>query len=135
MKKLKEKLLDSQKLLNITQNDSLKRLMEAKKITKKLTLLRRAVFRYVNLRKDDNMFYFYAGITHPVFKWLLEFCPKPKVSRSLSVEDHLLLLLVKLRMGLTNRDLGYRFQISQSMVSRCLRTWLPKLSKFMVENL
>lgn len=40
-------------------------------VEKRLILSRSAVFHYVNLRKDDEMFYFYAGITQPVFKWLL----------------------------------------------------------------
>lgn len=47
---------------------------------------------------------------------------------SLKIEDHLLLILMKLRLGLSNRDLAYRFNIFESTVSKMLRSWLPVMA-------
>ncbi|XP_056465381.1 uncharacterized protein LOC130404589 isoform X1 [Gadus chalcogrammus] len=46
----------------------------------------------------------------------------------LSWENHLLLVLMKVRLGLTNRDLAYRFGLPFSTVSKILRDWIPMLS-------
>ncbi|XP_045165921.1 uncharacterized protein LOC123529598 [Mercenaria mercenaria] len=42
----------------------------------------------------------------------------------LSLEDEFLLTVMKLRLGLFNKDLANRFQISLSMVSRIFNTWI-----------
>ena len=86
------------------------------------------------MKSDPKMLKFYTGISHTTFKWLRKYGPHDVVSSTLNSTDHLLLVLVKLRIGLTNRDLGYRFKISPPVVSRILRNWLPILSKFMVKN-
>ena len=43
-------------------------------------------------------------------------------------DDHLLLILVKLKLGASNRDLSLRFNIKEEYVSKLVRTWLPKLA-------
>ena len=43
-------------------------------------------------------------------------------------DDHLLLILVKLKLGASNRDLSLRFNIKEQYVSKLIRTWLPKLA-------
>lgn len=45
-------------------------------------------------------------------------------NHTLSVEDEFLLVMMKLRMGLTNMDLTIRFNISESTVSKILITWI-----------
>ena len=49
--------------------------------------------------------------------------------RKLSLENEFFLTLVRLRLGLTEIDIGCRFKISQSTVSTILRTWIPFLAK------
>ena len=44
-------------------------------------------------------------------------------------ESHLLLVLMKIRLGVTNKDLAYRFRINYGMVSKIYRSWLVILSK------
>ena len=45
-------------------------------------------------------------------------------NRKLSPEDEFLLVMVRLRAGLFEKDLAYRFDISQSTVSRIWITWI-----------
>ena len=45
-------------------------------------------------------------------------------NRKLSPEDEFLLVMVQLRAGLFEKDLAYRFDISQSTVSRIWITWI-----------
>ncbi|XP_064476242.1 uncharacterized protein LOC135390375 [Ornithodoros turicata] len=44
--------------------------------------------------------------------------------RKLSVEDELFLVLVRLRLGLLEADLGHRFCVTQSAVSRICTSWI-----------
>ena len=125
---LKNELAECKKMLALTQNDSTQRMEETRRLKKKVQAISKAVFRYSNLKRNEKMFKFYTGIEDGVFKWILKFGPKYKVSNVLNPDDHLLLVLVKLWMGLTNRDLGYRFQISQPIVTRILQKWLPEMS-------
>ena len=46
-------------------------------------------------------------------------------------EDHLLVVLVKLKLGLFNRDIGYRLNLKDSIISKIIRNWLPALSNVM----
>ncbi|KAH9375389.1 hypothetical protein HPB48_021903 [Haemaphysalis longicornis] len=43
------------------------------------------------------------------------------------MENHLFLVLVTLRLGLFQRDLGHRFNIHQSTVSRIFNEWMNLL--------
>ncbi|KAK3097396.1 hypothetical protein FSP39_009272 [Pinctada imbricata] len=49
--------------------------------------------------------------------------------RRLSCEDELLLSLMKIRLGLLNKDLAQRFGISEQHVSNIFTTWVKVLSK------
>ena len=53
---------------------------------------------------------------------------KPEKKPALSIESCLLLTLVRLRLGLTEMDLAFR-NISQSLVSRILKTWVSFLAR------
>ena len=44
--------------------------------------------------------------------------------RSLTIIDELILVLVRLKLGLLEEDLAFRFQISQPKVSRIFTTWV-----------
>ncbi|XP_068697263.1 uncharacterized protein [Montipora foliosa] len=46
---------------------------------------------------------------------------------SLDVEDEFLLVLMKLRLGLTNTDLPVRFNVSEGTVSKVVTTWINYL--------
>ena len=62
-----------------------------------------------------------------------EFTRKRQRKRKLSSVDQLLLTLMKLKLNLRNKDLGFRFSISESLVSRCLSTWVCFLYRHLKE--
>lgn len=47
----------------------------------------------------------------------------------MSLEDHLLAILMKLRLGLSNKDIAHRFNVTECEISKILRSWLPVMSK------
>ena len=49
---------------------------------------------------------------------------KVGVSASLPLEEQLFMTLVRLRLGLLERDLAFRFNISQGTVSKITNTWI-----------
>ena len=69
-------------------------------------------FCYANLTLEDLQFY--TGITSKeLFRWVLSMIEdKSKIfAKSLTLEDHLLIVLMKLKLGLFNRDISIRFGI------------------------
>ena len=66
----------------------------------------------------------------PVFMWLLGLVGLFfKKIGNLSASDQLLLVLMKLRLNLTNNDLAMRFRICPTQVSKILKQCLPVISK------
>ena len=62
-----------------------------------------------------------------------KFTRKRQRKRKLSSLDQLLLTLMKLKLNLRNKDLGFRFGISESLVSRYICTWVCFLYQHMKE--
>lgn len=99
-------------------------------------------FCLFNIRNDDSRICFYTGFpTYAALKACFEFlgpavnsltyCSKQNESstkrcrpRTLTPEEEFFLVLVRLRLGLMERDLADRFEISQSSVSRVITTWI-----------
>lgn len=89
----------------------------------------RSKFTYNNL--SDKEVNFYTSLTPLLFLWILK---KVSVSANplikiLSMQDHLLIVLMKIRLGLLNKDLAFRFNVSETTVSRILNHWIPELAK------
>ena len=90
--------------------------------------LRKTKFGYEFVKDSDEKVKFFTGLqTLQVFLWLLQIVKRNPVTLrgGLSWGDHLLLVLMKIRLGLTNRDIAYRFRLSFGSVSGILRSWLP----------
>nr|XP_004209786.2 uncharacterized protein LOC101234906 [Hydra vulgaris] len=51
-----------------------------------------------------------------------------KVHSRLLLEDHLLIVLIKLKLGLLNKDIAFRFRLSPAVVSKFFRTIIPIFS-------
>ena len=132
---LKSELNDTKIILQKHQNDSISRQIESRKLKKIIANKDKLTFNYKSVRANPKKFKFYTGINNGLFKWLIKYGPKDIVSRKLSVEDHLFIILVKLRVGLTNKDISYRTGIEYTTMSRIIRIWLQKFSKFMADYL
>ena len=76
------------------------------------------VFDVDSAALDETRLSFYTGLPGNIVDALAELvCPSLMQKSSLVPFQQLILTLVKLRLGLSQADLGYRFQTSQSMVS------------------
>ena len=86
-------------------------------------------FCYKNL--ESKAVLFYTSLTCAIFSWILSKVSDvtKTVHTSLSKQDHLLMILMKIRLGLLNRDLAFRFDVSETCVSRIINTWIPHVSK------
>ena len=86
------------------------------------------------IQHSDQMTRFYTGLpTWAVFLHIFHFLAAyVTASSSLCLEDELFMTLVRLRLGLFLQDIGIRFRVSPSIVSRIFQKWLdvmwPRLS-------
>ena len=89
-------------------------------------------FCYSRVSSDLNTLNFFTGIgSTTIFIWILSrvrSLVKIFHSSRLSIEDHLLLVMMKLKLGLLNKDIAFRFRISPSIVSKIFRNWIPSLA-------
>ena len=131
-----------------TECEQLKRSLEENQAK-----LKAAEFRVDSIKHDDKQIHYYTGFSsYRIFKACFDFlgpavssltywdlgkvvetcekldtntkgCSKGR-NRKCSPIDEFFIVLVRLRLGLFERDIGYRFGISQSTVSRILTTWI-----------
>ena len=86
-----------------------------------------------SLQNDDRKVLFYTGLPScEVFDGLYHLL-EPLVSKNLknsrcSLADELLIVLMKLRLGVPNDDLGFRFNISRAAVSYIFHKWISIMS-------
>ena len=109
---------------------------------------------YDRLKKTKSLLKFYTGLEVPSFDFLLDIVGESKTEscrhtvlvtdncrdhdargrrRALQPEDELLLTLCKLRHNFPEEDLGVRFGVDQSTVSRIFSCWLETLDACMQE--
>ena len=96
--------------------------MQKKKNTKLLDKSKpteREVMDFDNIKNDDKTLNVLTGVSNVhLFKWLLSLV-KPNVeltTKSISHENHLLLVLMKLRHGYVNKDLALTFNTLESPI-------------------
>ncbi|XP_074503206.1 uncharacterized protein LOC141774440 [Sebastes fasciatus] len=92
--------------------------------------LRKSNFSFSTVKNNAAHFLFLTGLTSVIFTWLVTKIKESvqKQTESLMLEDHLLVVLMKLRLGLSNRDIAYRFNVSECTISNVLRSWLPVMA-------
>ena len=76
---------------------------------------------------------YYTGLpNNELFLWVLSLLDE-KIFKSskLSKEEHLLLVLMKLKLGLLHTDLAFRFGLELCDVSRIYSKWVKALSRAM----
>ncbi|XP_056441150.1 uncharacterized protein LOC130378406 isoform X2 [Gadus chalcogrammus] len=93
--------------------------------------LKQSKFGFDSIKDTNAKIIFFTGLQSlQMVMWLLDIVKRSTLvlKGGLSWENHLLLVLMKVRLGLTNRDLAYRFGLPFSTVSKILRDWIPMLS-------
>nr|XP_029135251.1 uncharacterized protein LOC114920865 isoform X1 [Labrus bergylta] len=92
--------------------------------------LQKSTFSYTTVKCNIVQLIFLTGLTSVVFEWLLTKITDSVeiICKKLTVEDHLLVILMKLRLGLSNTDLAYRFKVSKTAISSILRSWVPAMA-------
>ena len=91
-------------------------------------------FNYDSIKSNVESLKFFTGLaTAKHFEWIYSMIDGKvkKVVRYLSFHDHLLLVLMKLKLGLYSKDLPFRFKIKPVAVSRILQGWLPILAEYL----
>ena len=87
-----------------------------------------------NFKNDDKTLNFLIGISNvQLFKWLLCLM-KTNVelaSKSITYENHLLFVIMKLRHGYINKHLTLRFNTNVTNISKILRTYLKALPEIL----
>lgn len=70
--------------------------------------LQKSKFSYSNVKSSIRLLLFFTGLTSIIFEWLLKkFAGSIEIGQqALPLEDQLLMVLLKLRMGLSNTDLA-----------------------------
>lgn len=94
-------------------------------------MVRSTLFSFASLKSKAAQVLFFTGLTSALFNWVLQTVKDSVevVHGSLTLEDHLLAILMKLRLGLTNKDIAFRFNVTECDISKILRSWLPVMSQ------
>ena len=88
-------------------------------------------FCFDAIKNDDDLRFFTGLPTAGVFLWVAGLVADKASSfhSSLTSNEHVLIVLMRLCLGLLNKDIAYRFGIPKSTTSKVFRTWLPILSQ------
>ncbi|XP_065681498.1 uncharacterized protein LOC101235272 [Hydra vulgaris] len=101
-------------------------------------------FNFDDISYSDKYVSVYTGLQNAkLFEWLHKHIngeakklhyylqttnQKHRINRKVNTKNAMFLVLVKLRLALTDNDLAFRFKISQFLVSNILNTWIPFMS-------
>ena len=68
----------------------------------------------------------FCGVEVNTFKWILVLVKLyvEQCHLKLTLEDHLLFVLMKRRLGLLNKEIAVRFNIHNSRVCKSFRNWI-----------
>ena len=94
-----------------------------------------------NVKQSDSELKFYTGISNAkLFYYCFELITKGQLTlhnqSALCLEDQVLLVLIRLRLGLSEQLLAYLFNINITTVSRIFLRWIPTMyRKFKMLNI
>ena len=106
---------------------------ELRVVSKKLEENSKKLFCFDAIKNDDHIRFFTGLPTTGVFFWVTDLVVDKASSchSSLTSNDHVLIVLMRLRLGLLNRDIAYRFGIPKSTPSKVFQDMATNfVSKF-----
>ena len=106
---------------------------EIKFLPGEVTIEKQKINLYEEIKGDKKLMNSYNGLpNNKLFLWVLSLLDE-KIFKSskLSKEEHLLLVLMKLKLGLLHTDLAFRFGLELCDVSRIYSKWVKALSRAM----
>lgn len=94
--------------------------------------LQKASFTVMNLSKKQLKFY--TGVrSWSIFHWIVRIVSGgyqfPTVCKKLKPDDKVLMILMKLRLGLQNKDLAYRFGVTEDQVNKIIKKGVKVMAK------
>ena len=101
-----------------------------------IELLRKRLMDYTNIKHYTKTLNFLTRIPRDLlFQWILSLIRSdvPSILKSFAMDNHLVLILMKLKLGANNRNLSLRFNMKEQYVSKIFRIWLPKLTKVLAK--
>ena len=122
-----------QKDLITYKDESIERNEEIYKLREENDLLKTSRFSHQYFKKSDDKMAFFTGLNCSRFVWLV-YKVKSSIKilhKELSLEDHVLVVLMKLKLALLNKDLVVRFDISTSRMSNIFRSSVPLIAAHM----
>ena len=90
------------------------------------------VFSFKRIEKSDKDVNFYTGLKNAkVFLWVVKRIEKHVtiIHKKLSLPDHVLIVLMKIKLALLHQDIGYRFNVKAGKISQIWRTFVPVIAK------
>ena len=93
---------------------------EIKFLPAEVTIEKQKINLYEEIKEDKKLMNFYTGLlNNKLFLWVLSLLDE-KIFKSskLSKEEHFLLVLMKLKLGLLHTDIAFRFGLELCDVSR-----------------
>ena len=119
--------LTSEKIRHL-EEENVRLTLENMKLTKELEIYKASAFSPAALRDDNEKVKFFTGLpTFTVLMAVFSFVRKPLTAHhleKLTIFQQFILVLMKLRLNLTNQDLGYRFAVSESTAVKIIHKWI-----------
>ena len=130
--RLKLNLLRSEEKMHKYRSELNARNQEVYRLREKITEVKLKKFGFNYITDSKNNINFFTGLADAdVFHWLLN---KIRLNvelfhSSLSIEDHLLIVLMKLKLGLLSKDIAIRFNLSPTVISKIFRSWIVVIAR------
>ena len=112
-------VLSLRKEVTSLKSELCERNVELYRLPEENSQLKEAKFGFCVFKKSDNWLHFFTGhLSVSVFMWVVN-CVRGKAAichSHLSAEDHVIVVLMKLRLGLLNKDIAHIFGMQTSNI-------------------
>lgn len=115
---------------------------EIENLKKENKFLKNQPFGYHSISENEDMFFFYTGISKEMFDIIINLCEFVEFNyyncwtvECFSINDQVLMTFLKLRLNLPYKDIAFRFNTSQSTVCNIILTFIVLLHSILFKKL